>query len=193
MSNHKFDPRHVHSLEDPERLQIMDIRKVVEHFKLKGELILVDIGAGAGLFAEALLDILPGSVCYALDIEHKMIEWMINNRRTYKEGRLIPLLMEEARIPLDSKIADFILMISVYHELSKPVELMKECKRILKPLGNIFIADWTKEAPDGPPKRHRVDPSIVISHLERVGFEDISTFSASESLFCIGAVKKDVN
>lgn len=189
MSNHKFNPKNIHLLDDPKRLKILDIRRVIEHFELKENSVLVDIGTGAGLFAEAFLDILPGSICYALDIEQEMVDWIRNHRRTYKEGRLTPLLMEETQTPLDSEIADFIFMITVYHELNDPIALVRECKRILKLSGKIFIADWTMEAPDGPPKDHRIEPSLVFSHLGLAGFKDISTFSASESLFCIGAVK----
>ena len=62
-----------------------------------------------------------------------MIEWIRNNRET---GRLIPQVMDESRTPLQDDIADFLFMISLHHELDEPVELLKECRRILKPGGN---------------------------------------------------------
>ena len=40
---------------------------------------------------------------------------------------------------------------------------------------------------DGPPKDHRIDASVAVSHLEKAGFRDIAEFDGSESLFCIGA------
>jgi ubiquinone/menaquinone biosynthesis C-methylase UbiE len=187
MGKHKFDIRHIEILNNPKRLEIMDIQKVCSHFNLQNDMTLVDIGTGTGLFAEAFLKILPELRCYALDIKHEMIDWIKDNRETYKTGRLLPLLMDESKTPLGDNIADFVFMITLHHELEEPVELMKECSRILKPDGKLLIADWTKDAADGPPRHHRIEPSVAISHLEMAGFKDIAMFDASKSLFCIGA------
>lgn len=187
MGKHKFDISHKDMLSDPKRLEILNLKTVINHFDLRKDVILVDIGTGTGLFAEAFLKLLPEAKCYALDISHEMIDWIKANRETFKAGRLIPLLMDESKIPLDDNIADFVFMITLHHELEEPVELMKECQRILKKGGKLLIADWTKDAEDGPPKHHRIEPSMAISHLEIAGFKDIAMFDASKSLFCIGA------
>ncbi len=185
--SHKFNVEHLSMLNDPKRLEILDLKKVCNHFGLQQDMTLVEIGTGTGLFAEAFLNLLPEARCYALDIVPEMLEWIKNNREIYREGRLIPLLMEESKTPLEDNIADFLFMISLHHELDEPVELLKDCRRILKPGGKILIADWRKDAPDGPPVHHRIEPSLAISHLEATGFEDIAMFAGSELLFCIGA------
>ncbi|MEK7396550.1 MAG: class I SAM-dependent methyltransferase [Candidatus Poribacteria bacterium] len=187
MGKHKFDIRHIDILNDPKRLEILDLNTVCSHFHLQKDMTLIDIGTGTGLFAEAFLKLLPEACCYALDIRHEAIDWIRNSRETYKTGRLIPLLMDEAKTSLEDNIADFLFMITLHHELEEPVELMKECRRILKPDGKLLIADWTKDATDGPPRQHRIEPSMAISHLETAGFKDIAMFDASKSLFCIGA------
>ena len=185
---HKFDIRNIGRLNDPKRLEILDLQAVCDHFKLQKDVTLVDIGTGTGLFAEALLKLLPEARCYALDIRHEAVEWISNNRETYKTGRLIPQIMEESKTQLEDSIADFLFMITLHHELEEPVELMKECRRILKPGGKLLVADWRKDDTDsGPPKRHRIEPSAAISHLKAAGFEDIAQFDGSKRLFCIGA------
>jgi ubiquinone/menaquinone biosynthesis C-methylase UbiE len=185
--HHKFDIRHMDILNDPKRLEILNLKAVINHFNLQKDITLVDIGTGTGLFAEAFLKLLPEAKCYALDIMQEVIDWIKDNRETYKAGRLIAQLMYESRIPLEDNIADFLFMITLHHELEKPVELMKECSRILKPKGKLLIADWTKDALDGPPRHHRIEPLLAISHLELAGFKDIAVFHASKSLFCVGA------
>ncbi len=145
---------------------------------------LVEIGTGTGLFAEAMLKLLPEARCYALDISVEMIEWIRRNRETV---RLIPQVMEESRTQLQDDTADFLFMISLHHELNEPVELLRECRRILKPGGKILVADWKKESIDGPPVEHRTDATTATTHLEKAGFRDIAEFEGSESLFCIGA------
>ena len=186
--SHKFNVEHLDKLNDPNRLEILDLQTVCSHFGLQRDMTLVEIGTGTGLFAEAFLNLLPEARCYALDIVPDMLEWIRSNRETYKTGRLIPQIMEESRTSLQDNIANFLFMISLHHELEEPVELLTDCRRILKPGGKIMIADWRKDAPDGPPVLHRIEPELAISHLEEAGFEDISMFDGSTFLFCIGAV-----
>ncbi len=186
--SHKFNVEHLSMLNDPKRLEILDLQMVCSHFLLQKDMTLVEIGTGTGLFAEAFLNLLPEARCYALDIVPEMLEWLTNNRETYKSRRLIPQLMEESKTSLQDNIADFLFMISLHHELEEPVELLKDCRRVLKPGGKILIADWRKDATDGPPVHHRIEPEFAVSHLELAGFEDISMFDGSKLLFCIGAM-----
>jgi len=98
--------------------------------------------------------------------------------------------MEESKTPLEDGIADFVFMITLHHELEEPVELMKECRRILKPGGKLLITDWRKDdmEPGGPSKDYRIESSTAISHLELAGLVNIAVFDGSKRLFCIGAV-----
>ncbi len=133
---HKFDIRNIDKLNNPKRLEILNLQIVCDHFNLQNDMTLVDIGTGTGLFAEAFLKLLPEAKCYALDIMQEVIDWIKDNRETYKAGRLIPLLMEESKTPLEDNIADFLFMVTLHHELEEPVELLKECRRILRKGGN---------------------------------------------------------
>ena len=188
--SHKYNIRNIDVLNNPKRLEILDIQTVINYFKLQKDMTLVDIGTGTALFAEAFLKLLPGARCYALDIRHEAIEWIKHNRETYREGRLIPQLMEESSTTLEDNTADFLFMITIHHELEEPVALMKECRRILKPKAKLLLADWRKDdmEPGGAPRPHRIEPSVAISHLEMAGFKDIAMFDGSKRLFCIGAV-----
>lgn len=184
---HKFDIRNIGMLNDPRRLELLDLQAVCDYFSLDKDISLVDIGTGTGLFAEAFLKLLPEAKCYALDIRQEAVDWIKGNREICKSGRLIPLLMQESKTPLDDNIADFVFMITLHHELEEPIKLMKECRRILKSGGKLLIADWKKDAEDGPPKHHRITPESAISDLEAAGFADIGMFDGSKRLFCIGA------
>ncbi|MBD3183755.1 methyltransferase domain-containing protein [Candidatus Poribacteria bacterium] len=187
---HKFNIENIERLSDPKRLEILDLKKIVVYFGLKGEITLVDIGTGSGLFAEAFLKLLPEARCYTLDIKQEAIDWIKENTQSYKSGRLIPQLMAESKTQLWDNTADFVFMITLHHELEEPVKLLMECSRILKPKGKLLIADWLKEGGEGPPKHHRVDYSTAISHLKDAGFTCIEMFDASSRLFCISAVSQ---
>ena len=56
MGKHKFDISHMDVLNDPKRLEILDLNTVYRHFNLRKDMTLVDIGTGTGLFAEAFLN-----------------------------------------------------------------------------------------------------------------------------------------
>jgi len=187
---HKFDIKNIERLNDPKRLEILDLQKVISHFNLQGDITLVDIGTGTGIFAEAFLRLLPDARCYALDIRQEAIDWIKENRETYKKGSLIPQIIQESKTQLWNNATDFLFMITLHHELEEPVKLLKECRRILKSQGKLLIADWRKDDTEqgGPPKEHRIDSSVAISHLETAGFKDIAEFNASKRLFCIGAI-----
>ena len=121
MSSHKFNVRNMDRLNNPKRLKILDVSMICSRFKLQGQIVLTEVGTGTGLFAEAMLKLLPDARCYALDIAPEMIEWIKNNRETYKSGRLIPQIMEESRTPLEDDTADFLFMVTLHHELDEPI------------------------------------------------------------------------
>lgn len=186
MGSHKFNPKDLAKLADPARLGIIDLRGVVRHFGLRGPAVLADVGAGLGIFSEAMLGLLPEARCHALDIVPEMADWMRANRAGCRTGRLVPGVMEEARIPLADESVDFVFLITVHHELDRPVELFRDALRALKPGGGILSADWKKGwTGAGPPQDHRVEPADAASHLERAGFPPPVFIEASDRLFCL--------
>lgn len=86
-----------------------------------------------------------------------MIDWIKENIvSTYPE--LIPVQTEEVSIPLDDEIADIVFTINLHHELENPDKTINEAYRILRPGGKVFIVDWKKGTPTGPPEEIRWIP-----------------------------------
>lgn len=71
--SHKFNIKHLDRLNDPKRLELLDLAAVCRHFGLQRDMTLVEIGTGTGLFAEAMLKLLPEARCYALDTTSKYL------------------------------------------------------------------------------------------------------------------------
>ena len=191
MGSHKFDPKKLAKLNAPARLDRLAIERVIEHFGWSGGEAFADLGAGTGLWAEAVLDRLPKSTCYALDINPVFVDWMKEHRRYVAEGRLFPTLMDEAVIPLPDGCLDFLFMISLHHELDAPVALLRDCRRVLKPAGGLFIADWDpdkKQDGVGPPRDHMLSPTATLTHLKDAGFASPTFLDASSIYYCLAAV-----
>ncbi len=190
MGSHKFNRAKLDKLNAPERLGLLDLDQVLERFHLTETSTVADLGAGTGLYAEALLDRCAGATCHALDIEPAFLDWMREHRRHAHQGRLLPTLMDEAIIPLSDESVDFLFMISLHHELDAPEELLVECRRVLVPGGGILVADWDPARlveGQGPPKDHLLAPEVAQKQLVEAGFVDVAFFDASPRYYCLSA------
>ena len=184
----KFDPTRLLKLNDPARLGFLDLREVILGSEISPESVIVDIGAGTGLFADALLDMLPGSSCWCLDIREEMVEWIASNRIPAYGNRMHAAVCGESDIPLDDSMADLVFMMMLHHELRRPVAMMDECFRILRPGGKVIAADWRAGSRPGCPHQDRFLASGEIrEHLEAAGFIGVVQLKGSEQIQCMTA------
>ncbi|MDO4534566.1 MAG: class I SAM-dependent methyltransferase [Clostridium perfringens] len=184
MNNHKFDEKKLDILNNPERLNLMDLDEIFRVLNMNEKSILVDLGAGTAFFSKVFLDRITDSKCYALDISKHMINYITENVILTLNDRLEAKLMEESIIPLKTELADLLFMILLFHELDNPLDTLKESYRVLKTGGKIFIADW-KEGENS----HAVSKDFISTNLKAAGFSNIKEINASEKLVCFIAEK----
>lgn len=178
MHGHKFDPAHVARLDDPERLRTVDPEALWEEIGLeRPPAAVADLGAGAGIFAVALATKLaPGGRIWACDVAEPMVGWMLEHLPAEARERVVPLLVEEARVGLPDASLDLVYSVSVYHELERPEDSLCDLLRVLKPGGTLAVADWRKGrgvALHGPPQAHRVAAEDIAGALRRAGFVEV--------------------
>ncbi len=174
MSSRKFDPKKLAKLNDPERFKTLNPDILWKAAGVRDPEALIDIGAGTGFFAVPFCEKMGEGKVYACDLSETMIEWMKENLPTRYRDRIVPLRMEESAVPLPDETGDMIYMINLHHELEKPVEMMREGYRLLKPGGILLIVDWKKrETSDGPPLSIRVPAEEMIGHMRAGGFVEI--------------------
>ena len=175
----KFNPEKLERLNNPNRFKQIPPEIISSKIKIANPRVLIDLGAGTGLFSRAFSEIYPGCEIYACDISQIMVNWMKNNLNEYP--LIYPVLTEENTIPLNNEIADIVIMINLYHELEDHLDTLKECQRILKKGGIIAISDWKKEKMvNGPSYEIRIDKTDVKVHLEATGFTKIEIFDNLE-------------
>lgn len=184
MSIHKFDVKKLEKLNNPQRVDLINLSKLIGELDLPSDSTLVDIGAGTGIFSEQLLKLIPNSNCFAYDISKEMVKWLEENRAKDFNSRLKVGLMEENQIPLKESKADLVFMITVHHELENGEKLLKDVNRVLKENGKVLICDWKEGA-----HHHFVKKERIISDLEKSNFNSIKEIEASEKLVCIIASK----
>lgn len=174
MAHQKFDVSKIARLDDVGRFDTMRPEVMWDALGSPNPRVIVEIGAGTGLFAERFAALAPEATVYGVDTEEPMIEWMREHRDSVSEGRLVPVLSEETTVPLDDEIADLVTMLNLHHELADPSALYREALRLLRPGGRVLVVDWAAaETPKGPPAHIRASEAQLVEMLEHAGFTDV--------------------
>ena len=174
MESRKFDPHHLEVLNSPERFDRENPEVIWKELGLASPRVLVDIGAGTGFFALPFARKGPDITVHACELQEEMLAWLTEHIPAELRGRVIPVRMEERRVPLPDGIADLVYMINLHHELEDRGAVMAECFRVLKPGGTVLAADWKKgETPVGPPQDIRVTEAEIIADLKNAGLREI--------------------
>lgn len=171
MPHQKFDVRKLERLNDPARFDDLDPDRMWEALGSPQPGVLVEIGAGTGLFSARFATMAPAATVYAVDVAPEMVSWMRENRPEAAEGRLVPVLAEETRVPLADGIADVAVTVNLHHELADPDATYREALRLLRPGGSMLAVDWLPgDSPHGPAQAIRITGEQLAATLERAGF-----------------------
>lgn len=175
MKSKKFPIEKLARLNDPKRLIDTNPDLLWEKLNLKTPQILLDIGAGTGVYAVEFSKRMEHGKVYACDISDAMLDWMKNNLPDELKGIVIPTKMEDSSVPLPDGIADMVYMINLHHELDEPAKIASEAYRLLKKGGKLMILDWKKEeTPEGPPVSIRVTAEDISADMNKGGFLNIA-------------------
>lgn len=189
MSNNRFNPEKLEKLNNPDRIKEMPIDFMSEKAGLNKPQVIIDLGAGTGLFSKALADYHSGCQIYACDISQVMVDWMSENVKPNYEN-IYPMLMDDAKVHLNDEVADFLLMVNLHHEIDKHEYTVQEAYRLIKKGGSIAISDWRKEEmPKGPSIEIRVDSSEIKQQLEDAGFTQVQIFTEFRHNYLVVAKK----
>ncbi|GMW03146.1 MAG: hypothetical protein AMXMBFR84_42810 [Candidatus Hydrogenedentota bacterium] len=151
---------------DPEA--ILDTLRLDNHVKKA-----VDFGCGYGTFALPAARRIQGTL-YGLDIESSMLEEC--GRRAREAGvdnlqlHLRDFVQEGTGIEADS--IDYVMLFNILHA-EKPLLLLREAWRILRPQGRVGVIHWNYDAttPRGPSMEIRPRPEDCQRWIEEAGFD----------------------
>ncbi|MFO0554076.1 MAG: methyltransferase domain-containing protein [Polyangiaceae bacterium] len=166
--------------DDPARDAWQKPDEVVASMKLQPGMTVVDIGAGTGYF-EKRLSLAVGATgkVLALDIEPDMIRFMQD--RMTKEGltNVEPRQCAPDGTGLAAASVDRVLVVDTWHHLDHREAYAQHLASILKPGGAVVVVDFTLESDKGPPKEHKLAPSVISGELASAG---LSTSLVDETL-----------
>lgn len=191
MAHDKFDPAQLDRLNDPGRFETMK-PEVMQ--RALGELapeIIVDVGAGAGLFSAKWLDLWPSATVFAVDMEPRALQWIREHRPEVATGRIVPVASSEIHVPLDDGAADLVTMLNLHHELAEPDVMYREAHRLLRCGGRLLAVDWAPfDSPKGPPVSVRIGAEEAVARVASAGFCDASAHEGLAYHWLVTAVKR---
>jgi cyclopropane fatty-acyl-phospholipid synthase-like methyltransferase len=190
---HRFDDAEAWAKEfdDPSRDEWQKPDEVVRAMALSPGMVVADLGAGTGYFLGRLSRAVgPDGKVLALDVEASMVEHM--KKRAAAEG----LANVEARAvaPDDPNLApasvDRILVVNTWHHLPERDRYAVKLAAALKAGGELWIVDFTKESPRGPPAEFRFPPQEVMGALSGASLEPSLVEESLPHQFIVKAVRR---
>ncbi|WAH36437.1 class I SAM-dependent methyltransferase [Alicyclobacillus dauci] len=167
---HRFNPKHIEKLDNPERRKALPPDKILNLLDVQEVSSIADIGCGPGYFTLPVAHMTEGTV-YGIDVSPEMLRLLEEN--VQREGLSNVSLVESTaeRIALPDESVDRIICSLVLHEVDDLKQTLSEFKRILRADGKILLIEWEKKPMDmGPPVEERLDPETLLHEVEILGF-----------------------
>jgi ubiquinone/menaquinone biosynthesis C-methylase UbiE len=168
-----FPPQDLGLLEGPDRDAWQRPDQIMDALQIGENSVVADLGAGGGWFTVRLArQVGPNGHVYAEDIQPQMIE-AIERRMARENRRNVVTQLGTADDPkLPPGAMDVVLIVDAYHEIERPVVLLKNVVKSLKPRGVVAIVNFKKDGGGpGPSMEERVDPEKVVADARAAGLE----------------------
>jgi ubiquinone/menaquinone biosynthesis C-methylase UbiE len=153
--------------ESPGREDRLQINRVMDILGLAPGKSVADIGAGSGWFTVRAAKRVRGSgLVYAVDINPEAIQY-IGDRARKENLQNVKTILSKADDPLlPPNSVDAVLLLKAYHEVARPVTLLKNLRAALRPGAKVGIIDRNGNGED-----HGVGREVVIREAKEAGYE----------------------
>lgn len=162
-----------HDREQEEACELM--RKTLN---LKPGMTVCDMGSGNGYHTIPMAKaVAPDGKAYAVDIQKEMIELLARRAKAENVTNIISVLNTEDDPKLPANSCDLILLVDVYHEFSKPKEMLEGMKKALKPKGQIVLVEFRAEDASVPIKpEHKMSKEQIMKEMTASGMKLARSF-----------------
>jgi len=105
------------------------------------EPLVLDLGAGPGMFVQAVAQRTPGLKAIGVECAPYMLDAAVE----LPDGcEIITEDLHDPQLPLDNGSVDAAMASVVLHEMNQPLRTLQEVQRVLKPGGRFYILDWVR-------------------------------------------------
>ncbi|PSL40858.1 methyltransferase family protein [Salsuginibacillus halophilus] len=186
-NHHRFPPERAEALINEERRQLLPTDRVMAWMAPDQSMTAVDIGCGNGYLTLPLAERVQE--VFAVDVAEEMLDKLMVRAGEAHINNIEAVQSDMENLQLKDHTADQILVAFVAHEIPNLYEALLEAKRVLKPEGTLFLAEWEPvETSFGPPVAERMAASAVQHVLEQAGFK-VEETSLNEANYGLKATK----
>ena len=159
-------------LNRPEREQEENPEGALDALRIRPGMVVADVGAGTGYMSLRLARrVGPSGKVYANYLQPEMLRRLRENAAKAGLGNIVTVQGEEADPKLPAGQMDLVLLVDVYHEFSKPREMIDKIRESMKPDGRLVLLEYRKEDPNVPIREeHKMTVGEVKAELEPQGF-----------------------
>ena len=158
--------------ESPGRDQRLQIDRVMDILAIALGKNVADVGAGSGWFTvRAARRVGEGGKVFAVDINPEAIRYIENRAQKENLHNVSAVQGREDDPTLPAAQVDAVLLLKTYHEVAKPVTLLKNLKPALRPGAKVGIIDR-----NGNGENHGVQRKVVIEEAAEAGYELKGTY-----------------
>lgn len=132
-----------------------------------------DVGAGTGFYSVRIAKaVLPGGVVIANDIQPGMLERLRANAAAQGITNIQTVLGTESDPKLPEDKLDLVVLVDVYHEFSRPQEMLDRIRASLKTDGRLVLLEFRKEDPSVPIRpEHKMSVAEVKAEVLPEGYQ----------------------
>jgi SAM-dependent methyltransferase len=159
-------------LDREEREREEQPEKAIAQLNLKPGMMIGDVGAGTGYYSIRMAKLVgPAGSVYANDIQPGMLDKLNAKATEAHVNNIVTVLGSESDPKLPPAKLDLVVMVDVYHELSRPQRMLDGIRRSLKPGGRLVLLEYRKEDPSIPIRpEHKMSVDEVKAEVQPEGF-----------------------
>jgi len=147
--------------------------KALDLIGIQPGMTVADVGAGTGYMTLRIARRAgPEGKVYANDIQPEMLEKLSENARRANLNNIETVLGSEGDAKLPAGKMDLVILVDVYHEFSRPQEMLQSIRRALKPDGRLVLMEYKKEDPTIPIRPdHKMSLNEIKIEVEAEGYK----------------------
>lgn len=160
---------YIDHMETENRVERMQVDRVVETLQLAPGSVVADIGAGSGLFTRSLARELASGVVYAVDINPNLLTHIEKDAKQAGLANVKTVLAGE-RDPRLPEPVDLIFICDVLHLLDDPEQYLRELQAHLRPGGRVAIISFVR---NWPPMSNQFSADELERWMQQAGFAPV--------------------
>lgn len=162
--------KYIAFLERPDRARWQRPEDVVSALGLKGDEVVVDLGAGSGYFSFRFAKALPKGRVYALDTQAEMVRH-IHHKAVQSDISNVQAQLARPDDPGLPQGADLVFICDVLHHVQNRPAWLKKLHTEMKTGAKLVLIEFKSgDLPEGPPEQVKIPKADLIDLLKRAGF-----------------------